>query len=193
MASRDKDGYFTKFAEQAQRCDEMENDVEAVAKSPDELSVEERYLHVVVYKNVVGSRCAAWRITTTVVNKEKSKGKKEQSKFAKECFVEVEGELQKNCGTLLGVSDTTLIPKVSSREPKVLYLKMKAKGNEEQANSLRNILLRSKVSFQDPRYVPGRVGYEYDPQGVLRGSEGFLSEDEGRPLPAAELDNVADD
>jgi len=126
MASRDKDVYFAKLAEQAERYDEMASYMEAVGKLPDELSVEERNLLSVAYKNAVGSRRAAWRIITSVENKEKSKGNEEQSKFAKEYCVKVEGELQKICDTILGVLAANLIPKASSGESKVFYQKMKA-------------------------------------------------------------------
>jgi len=126
MASRDKDVYFAKLAEQAERYDEMAIYMENVGKMPDELSVEERNLLSVAYKNAVGSRRAAWRIITSVENKEKSKGNEEQSKFAKEYCVKVEGELQKICDTILGVLDNNLIPKASSGESKVFYQKMKA-------------------------------------------------------------------
>jgi len=126
MASRDKDVYFAKLAEQAERYDEMASYMENVGKMPDELSVEERNLLSVAYKNAVGSRRAAWRIITSVENKEKSKGNEEQSKYAKEYCVKVEGELQKICDTILGVLDNNLIPKASSGESKVFYQKMKA-------------------------------------------------------------------
>ena len=110
MASHDKDWYFTKLAEQAERYDEMESYVRAVCKHPDELSVEERNLLSVAYKNAVGSHRAAWRIITSVENKEKFEGNVEQSKCAKVYCVKVEGELQNICGTILGVLDTNLIP-----------------------------------------------------------------------------------
>ena len=48
--------------------------VEAVGKLPTELSVEERNLLSVAYKNAVGSRRAAWHIITSVEQKEKTKG-----------------------------------------------------------------------------------------------------------------------
>merc|ERR1711865_1226486 len=118
--------YFAKLAEQAERYDEMASYMETVGKMPDELSVEERNLLSVAYKNAVGSRRAAWRIITSVENKEKSKGNEEQSKFAKEYCVKAEGELQKICDTILGVLDTNLIPKASSGESMVFYQKMKA-------------------------------------------------------------------
>merc|ERR1712060_570286 len=94
--------------------------------SGEELSVEERNLLSVAYKNAVGSRRAAWRIITSVEQKEKSKGNEDNAKFAKEYCTKVETELQKICDTILGVLDANLIPKAGNGESKVFYQKMKA-------------------------------------------------------------------
>merc|ERR1740138_1639186 len=100
--------------------------MQSVGKLPDELSVEERNLLSVAYKNAVGSRRAAWRIITSVAQKENSKGNASQEAWAKEYCKKVESELQKICETILGVLDSNLIPKASSDESKVFYHKMKA-------------------------------------------------------------------
>merc|ERR1719379_1815663 len=100
--------------------------MEAVGKSGDELSVEERNLLSVAYKNAVGSRRAAWRIITSVAQKETSKGNEENAKFAKEYCGKVEGELDKICNTILNLLDGNLIPKAGNGESKVFYQKMKA-------------------------------------------------------------------
>merc|ERR1711982_46268 len=92
----------------------------------DELSVEERNLLSVAYKNAVGPRRAAWRIITSVEQKEKSKGNEDNAKWAKEYCSKVEAELQKICDTILGLLDSNLIAKASTGESKVLYQKMKA-------------------------------------------------------------------
>merc|ERR1711985_153900 len=86
----------------------------------------ERNLLSVAYKNAVGSRRAAWRIITSVEQKEKSKGNDEQAKYAKEYCGKVETELQKICDTILGLLDGSLIQKASNGESKVFYHKMKA-------------------------------------------------------------------
>merc|ERR1712050_586275 len=99
---------------------------EQVGKASEELSVEERNLLSVAYKNAVGSRRAAWRIITSVEQKEKTKGNEEQAKHAKEYCSKVEAELQTICDTILGLLDGNLIPKASSGESKVFYQKMKA-------------------------------------------------------------------
>merc|ERR1719162_1799998 len=104
----------------------MADYMEEVGKSQDELAIEERNLLSVAYKNAVGSRRAAWRIISSVEQKEKSKGNEEQAKFAKEYCQKVEQELQKICDTILGLLDGNLISKASSGESKVFYQKMKA-------------------------------------------------------------------
>merc|ERR1711971_1052924 len=117
---------FAKLAEQAERYDEMAEHMETVGNGEGELSVEERNLLSVAYKNAVGSRRAAWRIITSVEQKEKSKGNEEQAKYAKEYCTKVEAELQKICDTILGLLDGNLISKASTGESKVFYQKMKA-------------------------------------------------------------------
>merc|ERR1712050_19109 len=124
--TREKDVYFAKLAEQAERYDEMADHMEKVGKVPDELSVEERNLLSVAYKNAVGSRRAAWRIITSVEQKEKSKGNDSNANFAKDYCHKVETELQKICDTILGLLDANLIPKAGNGESKVFYQKMKA-------------------------------------------------------------------
>merc|ERR1711953_288023 len=99
---------------------------EAVGNSGEEMGVEERNLLSVAYKHGVGSRRAAWRIITSVEQKEKSKGNEEQAKYAKEYCAKVEAELQKICDTILGLLSGNLISKASSGESKVFYQKMKA-------------------------------------------------------------------
>merc|ERR1719221_133404 len=99
--------------------------MEAVGSSG-ELGVEERNLLSVAYKNAVGSRRAAWRIISSVAEKEKTKGNDAQAGFAQEYRGKVEAELDKICKTILGLLDTKLIPKTAAGESKVFYVKMKA-------------------------------------------------------------------
>ena len=66
----------------AERYDEMVAQMDAVAKlvTESELSVEERNLLSVAYKNVIGSRRASWRIISSIEQKEESKGNEEHVK-----------------------------------------------------------------------------------------------------------------
>lgn len=126
MANREKSVYFAKLAEQAERYDEMAEHMAAVGKVPQELSVEERNLLSVAYKNTVGSRRAAWRIITSIEQKEKSKGNEEQAGFANEYCKKVENELDKICNEILDLLNGNLLEKASTDESKVFYHKMKA-------------------------------------------------------------------
>merc|ERR1712151_765148 len=110
----------------AERYDEMADNMEKVGRAGDELSVEERNLLSVAYKNAVGSRRAAWRIITSVKDKEESKGNTLQKGFASEYCTKVEGELDGICDTILGLLDGSLVGKASNGESKVFYQKMKA-------------------------------------------------------------------
>jgi len=126
MANREKEVYFAKLAEQAERYDEMAEHMQKVGESKEELSVEERNLLSVAYKNAVGSRRAAWRIITSVEQKEESKGNASQAGWAREFCQKVELELRDICDKILKLLSQSLIEQSSSGESKVFYQKMQA-------------------------------------------------------------------
>ncbi|MCO5572854.1 hypothetical protein L7F22_026613 [Adiantum nelumboides] len=125
--SREDNVYLAKLAEQAERYDEMVEYMEKVAKSTDaqELTVEERNLLSVAYKNVVGARRASWRIISSIEQKEEGKGNEEHVSAVREYRAKIESELNKICQGILGLLDGHLIPSAGSGESKVFYLKMK--------------------------------------------------------------------
>merc|ERR1712070_700281 len=96
-ASKEQNVYLAKLAEQAERYDEMADYMKLVAEKREELSVEERNLLSVAYKNAVGSRRASWRIVSSVEQKETSKGNTENAGVASGYRTKVEGELNKIC------------------------------------------------------------------------------------------------
>merc|ERR1740133_677809 len=122
--ARAKNVYFAKLAEQAKRYDEMADHMKAVGAEKEELSVEERNLLSVAYKNAVGSRRASWRIISSVENKEQSKGNEANVGHCKEYRAKVEAELQGICDTILASLDSSLIPGAKDAESKVFYHKM---------------------------------------------------------------------
>ncbi|OII77866.1 hypothetical protein cand_038630 [Cryptosporidium andersoni] len=99
---RESNVYMAKLAEQAERYDEMARymkDVVSNREETEELTVEERNLLSVAYKNAVGSRRSSWRIISSVEQKEHSRNAEE--------------------------ANTHLIPSATTPDSKVFYFKMK--------------------------------------------------------------------
>ncbi|RGP59073.1 tyrosine 3-monooxygenase/tryptophan 5-monooxygenase activation protein [Fusarium sporotrichioides] len=123
--------YLAKLAEQAERYEgrapitEMVENMKIVAGEDRDLTVEERNLLSVAYKNVIGARRASWRIVTSIEQKEESKGNSSQVTLIKEYRQKIEAELAKICEDILEVLDQHLIPSAKSGESKVFYHKMK--------------------------------------------------------------------
>ena len=102
----------------------MVEEMKNVAAADQELSVEERNLLSVAYKNVIGARRASWRIVTSIEQKEESKGNESQVGLIKEYRQKIEAELAKICMDILEVLDQHLIKSAASGESKVFYHKM---------------------------------------------------------------------
>jgi len=125
MTEREDNVYFAKLAEQAERYDEMVDAMKKVAAQNAELSVEERNLLSVAYKNVIGSRRAAWRIIASIEQKEKSKGNNNHVSHIKAYQSKIHKELTEIVGDVMKVIDEHLLPNSKSDEAKVFYYKMK--------------------------------------------------------------------
>ncbi|THG10140.1 hypothetical protein TEA_007868 [Camellia sinensis var. sinensis] len=117
--------YLARLAEQAERYDEMVEAMKKVAKLDVQLTVEERNLVSVGYKNVIGVRRASWRILSSIEQKEEGKGHEQNVKTIKDYRQRVEDELAKICKDILSVIDDHLLPSSSSGESTVFYYKMK--------------------------------------------------------------------
>ena len=125
-SSREDSVYLAKLAEQAERYEEMVENMKEVASAGQELSVEERNLLSVAYKNVIGARRASWRIVSSIEQKEESKEKSEhQVSLIRNYRSKIEDELTKISDDILNVLDTHLIPSATTGESKVFYYKMK--------------------------------------------------------------------
>ncbi|GFF49244.1 14-3-3 protein homolog [Aspergillus udagawae] len=144
-SERENKTFLARLCEQAERYDEMVTYMKEVAKvrtneapmlhcfsitnSLDkiggELSVDERNLLSVAYKNVVGTRRASWRIISSIEQKEESKGSEQHVTIIRDYRQKIETELEKVCQDVLDVLDESLIPKAETGESKVFYYKMK--------------------------------------------------------------------
>jgi len=119
---------MAKLSEQAERYDEMVEYMKKVAESAsDDLSLEERNLLSVAYKNVVGARRASLRIIGSIEAKEKDKANDDKVGLVGTYKAKVEEELNSICQDILHLLDDSLIPKSEKiAEANVFYLKMKA-------------------------------------------------------------------
>jgi 14-3-3 protein epsilon len=133
--SREDFIYTARLAEQAERYDEMAEAMKKVAQLDTELSVEERNLLSVAYKNVVGSRRASLRIISSIEQKEESRGKADHLAKAREYKKKVEKELTAICNDILDVLDQNLIKVSKSSESQVFYFKMKGDYHRYLAES----------------------------------------------------------
>ncbi|GAB5580682.1 14-3-3 protein epsilon isoform X2 [Prionailurus iriomotensis] len=152
--------------------DEMVESMKKVAGMDVELTVEERNLLSVAYKNVIGARRASWRIISSIEQKEENKGGEDKLKMIREYRQMVETELKLICCDILDVLDKHLIPAANTGESKVFYYKMKgdyhrylaefATGNDRKEaaeNSLVAYKAASDIAMTElPPTHPIRLG-----------------------------------
>ena len=118
--------YLAKLAEQAERYEEMVNFMDTlVVRCGGELTLEERNLLSVAYKNLIGSLRAAWRIVSSIEQKEESRRNDDRIPIVKSYRSKIESELSGVCASILRLLDSHLLPSASASESKVFYLKMK--------------------------------------------------------------------
>ncbi|XP_031389976.1 14-3-3-like protein C [Punica granatum] len=117
--------FIAKLAEQAERYEEMVDAMKNVAKLNPEMTMEERNLLSVGYKNVIAARRASWRILTSIEHKEEAKGNDYNVKRVRDCMQKVEIELSSICRDVLSLLEECLIPLSVHAEPTVFYYKMK--------------------------------------------------------------------
>ncbi|ELR11582.1 uncharacterized protein ACA1_258330 [Acanthamoeba castellanii str. Neff] len=174
---REANIYEAKLAEQAERYDEMVAAIKKVAaslKTGEGLSVEERNIFSVAYKNVIGSRRATWRIVSSILKKEEDRPEKIEMriKHARALANKVEGEMNSICNDCLKVIDDHLLPSAASdAESKTFYYKMKGdyhrymaeyssgEGRQKAAEaSLQSYQSAAEVAKELPSTHPIRLG-----------------------------------
>merc|ERR1711988_793739 len=136
-----------------------------------DLTIEERNLLSVGYKNVIGARRASWRILSSIEQKEKSKGNSDHEVHIVNYRKQVEDELTSICNDILTILDENLVPNSTSGESKVFYLKMKGdyfrylaefkiNGPRKEAaeNSLQAYKAASEIATELATTHPIRLG-----------------------------------
>jgi len=124
--SRETLVYKAKLAEQAERYDEMVEEMKKQAQLDVEQTTEERNLLSVAYKNVIGAKRASWRIISSLEKKEEERKQDEKKLVMIRAYREqVEKELGDTCNDILNILDENLIPNTGTQDGKVFYHKMK--------------------------------------------------------------------
>lgn len=122
--NREEHLYMAKITEQTERFEDMLSSMDAVVRANSELSVEERNLLSVAYKNTIGSRRTAWRALSSIEKKEEQKGSKNLP-LLRSYKAKIEGELDTYCNQIIKLLDDELIKKAATAEADVFYKKMK--------------------------------------------------------------------
>ncbi|KAI1315423.1 hypothetical protein EDD11_000811 [Mortierella claussenii] len=120
---------MAKVAEQAERYDEMASYMRDITKLKTPLSLEERNLLSVAYKNQIGARRASWRIISSIEAKQEAQDRQDRVENLKNYRIKVEDELNATCTDILKVLDEDVIPFVADEDKNeclVFYYKMKA-------------------------------------------------------------------
>ena len=123
-STRDEFIYMAKITEQTERFEDMIDAMNKVVQANANLTVEERNLLSVAYKNTIGSRRTAWRALSSIEKKEEQKGSKNIG-LLKAYKAKVEEELNKYCNQILDLITNKLLVQADSAEAKVFYHKMK--------------------------------------------------------------------
>ena len=125
VTTRDEHIYMAKVCEQTERFDDMLTYIKKVLDFKEDLSVEDRNLLSVAYKNSVGTRRTAWRVLSSIETKEEAKN----STFLpllRDYKNKIEAELDAICNEIIKILQEKLIKSASGvPESEVFYLKMK--------------------------------------------------------------------
>lgn len=159
--SRDELIYLSKVCEQTERFEDMLEYMKQVVNNfPQELSIEERNLLSVAYKNSVGSRRTAWRVVTSIENKEENKTGK-YSNLLKDYKTKIEKELEEICNEIIAILDSKLIN--SSKQ---------AGGDAKAAAQAQVFYLKMKGDYY--RYISEYSG-ERNPQAAQKALEAYTA------------------
>jgi 14-3-3 protein epsilon len=138
--------FLARLSEQAERYDEMvERVTELASSAKEDLSVEERNLFSVAFKNATGARRASWRILSALP-RHRSKGFADFPELTTSLRASVEDELTTMCMSIMKIIDDKLLPLASaSPESEVFYLKMKGDYGRYMAEYVADAAARKRI------------------------------------------------
>ena len=93
MADRNELVEKARIAEEAERYHDMVTIMKSLVEMPEELSIEERNMFSVAFKNVIGSQRYAWRVIVSIEQKTEESKKKVVKEYRKKLEEELEHSL----------------------------------------------------------------------------------------------------
>jgi 14-3-3 protein epsilon len=142
MNDREKNLFLAKVADQSERYEEMIAYMKAIVALNAPLSFEERDLLNIAYKNAIGSKRSAWRVISSVLQRESDEDKKNT---LGELRAKVEDEMSKLCNDAFSVLDK-VISSAEAEEFKIYFYKMKGDYNRYMAEVSQEGNLKQKVT-----------------------------------------------
>lgn len=182
---------LAKWAESAERYDDMAEYMKQVTETDKTLSQEVRNLLSVAYKNVVGARRSAWRLLSSVEAKVKEDCNKQQ--LAKMYKKKVEDELRNLCNVVLQLLDDYLIKNADDNEAKVFYMKMKGDyyrylAEVAEGNARQDIVTSSQEAYDSASEIAKDLDATHPVRlGLALNYSVFHYEIQGSPDKACEL------
>eukprot|EP01098_Paradermamoeba_levis_P004179 TRINITY_DN180_c0_g1_i3.p1 TRINITY_DN180_c0_g1~~TRINITY_DN180_c0_g1_i3.p1 ORF type:complete len:243 (-),score=101.03 TRINITY_DN180_c0_g1_i3:152-880(-) len=125
MNDRDKNIFLAKVSDQAERYEEMISYMKAIVSTGATLTYEERDLLNIAYKNAIGSKRSAWRVISSVLQRE---GDEDRKKLLVEYRTKVETEMSNLCNDAFSILDK-VIESADSDEFRIYFYKMKGDYN----------------------------------------------------------------
>ena len=121
--TREQNLFLAKVSQGASRFDDMADYMTRVAEASDTLSLEERGLINIAFKNALDSRRRSWQSIRDVEDTEAANGNTQRMVLAGRLRAKIEVELSEICYKILHLLDSKLIP-ASAGESRVFYLKL---------------------------------------------------------------------
>ncbi|KAK2947454.1 putative 14-3-3 protein [Blattamonas nauphoetae] len=116
--------FMAKVHEQTDHYEEMTKCIREVAKMKGNLTIEERTLLSVAYKNVVGAHRRAYRVLKSILTKERKRQRESHIKVIEQYLTVIVADLQRVCRELLTILRNNTIPNATGAEAIIFYHKL---------------------------------------------------------------------
>lgn len=138
--------FLARVCEQSERYEDMLQHTRALVKNGTDLTLEERSLFSLAYKNVLGAWRTAWRAVMGILQREVGDEKVEYREIIIGYRKKLEQEIISHCHDVLYHVEHDLIPIASDNETKVYWLKMRGDYCRYLSESLEDADAHHKAS-----------------------------------------------